>query len=167
MQVSGSETSVIVSWERLTADVITHYTVYYSQISGRKRQADEMSVTVPSTENSVTITNLAPRASYQFQVTVTIVFLGEVLTGGRTQPNAMSMIMLEPTTTEAPSSTETSSNDALFVINESYSHFPISLRCSSGHHCWSDHCCRCPHYCCGSCGHIGDRAEVSTKLYCQ
>ena len=94
--VPGSETSVIVSWERLNAEVITHYTVYYSQISGRKRQENEMSVTVPRTESSVTITGLIPGVSYQFQVTVTLL-LGVVLQGERTQPNAMSMIMLEPT----------------------------------------------------------------------
>ena len=115
MQVPGSETSVIVSWERLTAEGITHYTVYSSQISGWKRQYDEMSVTVPSTENSVTITDLVPRASYQFQVTVTIMFLGVSREGERTQPNAMSMIMLEPTTTEVlePTTTmpESNSND--------------------------------------------------------
>ena len=91
-QVPGSDTSVVVSWERLSTEFITHYTVYYSQISGRKRQDIEMSMTVPRTESFVTITGLITGASYQFQVTV----LGVVLQGERTQPNAMSVIMLEP-----------------------------------------------------------------------
>ena len=92
-QVPGSETSVIVSWERLNAEVITHYTVYYSQISGRKRQDNEMSIIVANTEGSVIITGLEPRTGYWFQVTATVMYLGE---GERTQYNA---IMLTATKT--------------------------------------------------------------------
>ncbi len=96
MQAPDSETSVIVLWDRSTSSAVV-YTVYYSR--GRKRQANEMSVTVLSTESSVRIDGLESGAVYQFQVTITVIFLGEFIEGGRTVPNDMSMIMLEPITT--------------------------------------------------------------------
>ncbi len=105
MQVPGSETSVIVSWDRSDASVVTNYTVYYSQIPCTKKQANEMSVAVPSTESSVRIDGLMSGAVYQFQIIVAIMFLGVPLEGGRSEQNDTSMIMLEPTSptiTEAP-----------------------------------------------------------------
>ncbi len=101
MQVPGSETSVIVSWDGSVASAVTGYTVYYSRVSGRKRQANEMSVTVPSTESSVKIDNLESGAEYQFQVIATITILGVTREGERTAQNG-SRFMLEPITTTPP-----------------------------------------------------------------
>ncbi len=94
MQVPDSETSVIVSWDRSSSSAVTGYTVYYSLVSGRKRQANEMSVTVPNTESSVRIDGLLNGASYQFQVTVTVMFRGESIEEERTEQNVMSMFMV-------------------------------------------------------------------------
>ncbi len=99
MQAPDSATSVIVSWEGSGASAVTSYTVYYSRVSGRKRQANELSVTVPRTENSARIDGLEIGVVYQFQVTVTILFLGEIREGEKTRQNDLSRIMLEPLTT--------------------------------------------------------------------
>ncbi len=106
-QAPGSETSVIVSWDRSTSSAVTGYTVYYSRVSGRKRQANEMSVTVPSTESSVRIDGLVSGAVYQFQVTVTIMFLGETIEGERTDQSDMCRVMLELLTIPSPVTTAT------------------------------------------------------------
>ena len=66
-----TDTLVLVSWERiLNIPEITHYTVFYSRAGSRKRQAaGEQSRNVPSTEDSLVISNLSGGArSYQFVV---------------------------------------------------------------------------------------------------
>ncbi len=95
MQVPGSETSVIVSWDRSDASAITNYTVYYSLAPCLMVKANEMSVTVPSTESSVRINGLMSGAVYQFQVAVTIIFQGEYIEGGRSEQNDMTVIILQ------------------------------------------------------------------------
>ena len=96
--MQNTDTSVMVSWNIIdVAGVdVEGYTVYYSRVSSRKRQAggDEMSVNVPSTESSVRITGLEAGQQYQFQVVVRIVFRGQSFTGNRSELNDNSMITL-------------------------------------------------------------------------
>ena len=75
-------TSVVVSWDRIPG--ITEYIVYYAPVSSsRKRQDNEQSVTVPSTENSVVISGLESTVEYQYQVTAVAMFDGRQLEGER------------------------------------------------------------------------------------
>ena len=90
--MQDSDTSVIVSWDIIdvTGVVVEGYTVYYSRVSSRKRQAGggaEMSVDVFSTESSVRITGLEAGQQYQFQVVVRIMFRGQSFTGSRIELN--------------------------------------------------------------------------------
>ena len=63
-------TSIMVTWDRLSlVDLkgLANYTITYSISAGggsRKRQVDQGMMTVPWTENNVTITNLRPGAGY-------------------------------------------------------------------------------------------------------
>ena len=104
--MQDTQTSVIVSWERIdVAGVdVEGYTVYYSRVSSRKRQAGgggEMSVDVSSTESSVRITGLEAGQQYQFQVVVRIMFQGQSITGSRSELTMVTVIV-----TTAPQPTE-------------------------------------------------------------
>ena len=107
--MQDTETSVIVSWDIIDVDGVDveGYTVYYSRVSSRKRQAGgggEMSVDVSSTESSVRITGLEAGQQYQFQVVVRIVFRGQSFTGSRSELNDDTMVTVttapQPTTPE-------------------------------------------------------------------
>ena len=100
VQVRGlTATSVEVSWDRIT-DIpgITEYTVYYAPVSSsRKRQDNEQSVTVPSTENSVVISGLESTVEYQYQVTAVAMFGGRRLEGDRSPlTDSTSLRIMEP-----------------------------------------------------------------------
>ncbi len=87
MQVQSSEASVIVSWDRVDIAIAANYTVYYN--GQGKELNNEMSVTVPSTENSVTIAGLVTGEEYEFQVALSVGILGE---GTRSEASAESRI---------------------------------------------------------------------------
>ena len=67
-------TSMMVTWDKLSlVDLkgLANYTVTYSVSGGggsRKRQVDQGTMTVPWTENSVTIRNLRSGAAYDVSV---------------------------------------------------------------------------------------------------
>ena len=112
--MQDTATSVTVSWDMINSPFVTSFTVYYSRVSGRKRQGgDEMSVTVPSTARSAMVTGLVSGAQYQFQVTITISFNGVVTTGERSPVNEMTMLTLMTTT--ASGSTESESTGGIKV----------------------------------------------------
>ena len=108
--MQDTDTSVIVSWDIIdVAGVdVEGYTVYYSRVLSRKRQAGgggEMSVDVASTESSVPITDLEIGQQYQFQVVVRILFRGRSITGNRTEVNDNTMLTVTtapPPTTNEP-----------------------------------------------------------------
>ena len=81
VRITDSDTSVIVSWEKIN---VTGYIVYYRPVSGRNGQ-DEMSVAVPGTESSVAIPAcvLMSGVEYQFQVAATAEFRGQKFVGDR------------------------------------------------------------------------------------
>ena len=83
-QVPDSDTSVLVLWIKMNITEVTNYTLFYSPVAGQQRQ-DEMSMTVPSNENFVTITNLASDVEYQFQVSAIAEFRGQQFMGQRSQ----------------------------------------------------------------------------------
>ncbi len=112
LRVPDSDSSVIVSWERIDVPGITGYRVYYSGVSGRKRQS-EMFVTVPSTQNFATITGLMRGVEYQFQVAVTGMLQGQFFEGNRSEPNAMSRISLEPSITSQTTQPTNSQNGGM------------------------------------------------------
>ena len=102
--MQDTETSVIVSWESIdvTGVDVEGYTVYYSRVSSRKRQAGgggEMSVDVSSTESSVTITGLEAGQQYQFQVVVRVMFRGQSFIGDRSELNDNTRITVQLFTT--------------------------------------------------------------------
>ena len=108
--MQDTDTSVIVSWDIIdVAGVdVEGYTVYYSRVPSRKRQASggaEMSVDVSSTESSVTITGLEIGQQYQFQVVVRVLFRGQSITGSRTEFNCNTMITV--TTAPPPTTCQT------------------------------------------------------------
>ena len=103
IRVAQVPDSVVVSWDRVSVTGITGYTVYYGRVSGREGQG-ELSVTVPSTENSVTITGLVSCVEYQVQVVATAEFLGQPTVGERSMLNAESMIVPSLQVTPQPTS---------------------------------------------------------------
>ena len=92
-----SDTSVRVTWDRIT-DIpgITEYIVYYAT-SSRKRQSNEQSVTVPGTASSADITNLLSTVEYQYQV-VAVAFLGGKRLVGERSPVVTDNSRLPPET---------------------------------------------------------------------
>ena len=77
------DTSVQVSWEIINISDITHYTVFYNAVENKKRQLNEQSVNVPSSQNSVVIDNLQRNVAYTFQVAVIVQKEDTILTGNR------------------------------------------------------------------------------------
>ena len=77
-----TETSVNVSWNRIIANEITNYTVYY-------RPSDNMmseSLTVPSSESFVVIDGLVANVEYQFQVAAIAELGGQIYPGQKSPP---------------------------------------------------------------------------------
>ena len=77
-----SDSSVRVSWDSSGLQDITEFVVYYRQASNKKRQTQEMSVVVPSTDNSVIIRNLMNGQEYSFEVVARAA--RQTVTGSRT-----------------------------------------------------------------------------------
>ena len=74
-----------MSWERIDADIVTTYNVYYSLISSGERP-DEMLVIVPSTESSVTLSGLVDGEEYHIQVAVQVMLsAAQLLEGERSE----------------------------------------------------------------------------------
>ena len=89
-QVSGTNTSVMVSWDRVSG--VTGYKVYYSPVSSRIRQ-DERAVTVSSAEDtSITLTGLMSCVQYQFQVAIMAESPSQIFEGNRSAVSDQSMI---------------------------------------------------------------------------
>ena len=100
-----SPTSVRVTWQAIDVPELTGYTVYYSSVSGRKRQADEVAVEVPSTQSSIDITDLTSGVQYQFQVVAMAVLDGVTFVGMRSLVHDQSMLVITTPTVPAFSST--------------------------------------------------------------
>ena len=87
---SCSEISAVVSWERSENTSVANYTVYYQVLSERM---NEMSASVPSTDDSITITNLVSGKEYVFQVAAKVmVSENRFIEGERSESSADSVI---------------------------------------------------------------------------
>lgn len=87
--VSLSSTSKRVSWDTILVSessvyTVQGYTIYYNQTQeNRKRQNEEGSLTVTSSEDFVIIEDLEKHRKYQFLVAGVFVLYGDVVIGKR------------------------------------------------------------------------------------
>ena len=123
MVMATSATSVRVTWDRLDIPEITGYIVYYSQTRNSEMVNIERSVSVQSSQNSVTIYNLLTDVEYQFQMVALAELEGEKTTGQR---SARIMTTLPPITS-APSIIPTSSTLSSNVHYNTAIAFDLSL----------------------------------------
>ena len=86
--------SVQVTWERINVPGITSYTVFYSTTGTSKRQFNEQSVTIPSSESSVVIMSLVSNVEYKFQVVAIGTLNGQDVVGDRSVLSSTSMIII-------------------------------------------------------------------------
>ena len=76
------ETIVKVQWKAVSFSEVSHYTVYYSLVSGvSKRHRRRLFKEFPNNSTMGYITDLLPTADYQFQVTVTLNITGNLFEG--------------------------------------------------------------------------------------
>ena len=69
-------TAVRVSWTQVNLSVVDHYTVYYTTVGGVNG-----TLTFPASASSGVVSGLQEGQQYQFSVTVTLNFSGEVFSG--------------------------------------------------------------------------------------
>ena len=81
-----SDSSVRVSWDRISLTEVTGYTVYYSETGS----AEEVFVTVPNSADSVVIGDLLNDVEYQFQVAANIAPC-TTITGQRSEPSKVTL----------------------------------------------------------------------------
>ena len=106
-----STTSVSVMWESINTTGVSHYTVYYTSTSKRKRETDSGNVTFPANTNQCVMGGLDPNLNYVFAISVTFNIRGKLYEGDSTPyitpllPNCLLDVVLSPSVTLLPSST--------------------------------------------------------------
>ena len=71
-------------WESINTTGVSHYTVYYTSTSKRKRETDSGNVTFPANTNQGVVGGLDPNLNYVFAISVTFNIRGTLHEGDRT-----------------------------------------------------------------------------------
>ena len=71
-------------WESINTTGVSHYTVYYTSTSKRKRETDSGNVTFTANTNQGVIGGLDPNLNYLFAISVTFNIRGTLYEGSST-----------------------------------------------------------------------------------